>query len=93
MSEWLAGRFWQRWPFSASARVPVTIISLFVARTYRGQGWGGQLVELFLARAYGVDAPHVAVTAYPANDAAIRFYRSHGFEPLEKVLRLTGRAP
>ena len=44
-------------------------------------------MEQFTARAEQVQAPHDPVTAYAENQAAIRFFWSHGFRSLETILR------
>jgi GNAT superfamily N-acetyltransferase len=53
--------------------------SIHVYPAYRGAGVGSRLVETFLAWAAGHGAVRASVTAYAANEAALRFYARHGF--------------
>lgn len=47
---------------------------------------GARLVEYFRSWAREKGAVQLRVTAYTANTGAIRFYRRHGFVPLETTL-------
>ncbi len=49
--------------------------SMYVEENERGRGVGGRLVQEFFAWARYCDAERVSVTAYAANDSALRFYR------------------
>lgn len=62
------------------------LISMHVMAPWRGQNVGTQLVEHFRSRAKEKGAVQLRVTAYTANQGAIRFYRRHGFAPLETTL-------
>jgi GNAT superfamily N-acetyltransferase len=53
--------------------------SIHVYPPYRGTGVGSRLVEAFLAWAAEHGAVRASVTAYAANEAALRFYARHGF--------------
>jgi ribosomal protein S18 acetylase RimI-like enzyme len=55
--------------------------SIHVYPAHRGRGIGSLLVESFLAWAADHGAVRATVTAYAANDAALRFYARHGFAP------------
>jgi GNAT superfamily N-acetyltransferase len=55
--------------------------SMRVAPDSRGTGVGGLLVRHFFAWARDCGAQQTSVTAYAANDAALRFYARHGFLP------------
>jgi GNAT superfamily N-acetyltransferase len=64
----------------------VDLISLNVMPGWRGQGIGSRLLEEFKGWARQRGAVQARVTAYQSNDGAIRFYRRHGFAPLEVTL-------
>ena len=53
--------------------------SLHVYPRFRGTGVGSRLMEAFLAWAAEHGASRASVTAYAANEAALRFYQRHGF--------------
>jgi ribosomal protein S18 acetylase RimI-like enzyme len=53
--------------------------SIHVYPQFRGSGIGSRLVEAFLAWAAEHGAVRASVTAYAANESAIRFYERHGF--------------
>jgi ribosomal protein S18 acetylase RimI-like enzyme len=55
------------------------LASIHVYPQFRGAGIGSLLVEAFLAWAAERGAVRASVTAYAANEAAIRFYERHGF--------------
>ena len=59
------------------------LVSMYVMPDARGQGVGSQLVGGFVAWARDRGASQLRVTAYTANEGAIRFYQRHGFAPLE----------
>lgn len=60
--------------------------SLHVYPDYRGNGVGSRLVEAFLAWAAEQGATRASVTAYAANEAALRLYARHGFATRSLVL-------
>jgi len=64
------------------------LISIYVMPPWRGQDIGAQFVERFKAWAKDRGAVQLRVTAYAANEGAIRFYQRHGFAPLETTLAL-----
>ncbi|MBS2531275.1 GNAT family N-acetyltransferase [Catenulispora sp. NF23] len=64
------------------------LVSTHVAVPYRGQGIGGRLVEDFTAWGRERGAVRLHVSAYTANDSAIRFYQRYGFVPLSIELAL-----
>jgi GNAT superfamily N-acetyltransferase len=53
--------------------------SIHVYPEHRSAGIGSRLVEAFLAWAADHGAVRASVTAYAANEAAVRFYARHGF--------------
>jgi len=53
--------------------------SIHVYPAYRGVGLGSRLVEMFLAWGAANSAGRASVTAYAANEPALRFYARHGF--------------
>ena len=61
------------------------LISMHVMPQWRGQNVGGRLVEQFKAWAKEKGAVQLRVTAYTANEGAIRFYQRQGFIPLEST--------
>lgn len=62
------------------------LISLHVHADWRGHGIGTGLVGRFKEWARERGAAQLRVTAYAANDGAIRFYQRHGFAPFELTL-------
>ncbi|MFL6075941.1 MAG: GNAT family N-acetyltransferase [Mycobacteriales bacterium] len=58
-----------------------TLASLYVRPTHRSGGVGADLVRAFRDWARDRGADRVAVTAYAANAAALRFYQREGFVP------------
>ncbi|QUQ63048.1 GNAT family N-acetyltransferase [Kutzneria sp. CA-103260] len=68
------------------ARVAV-LESMRVAERSRRAGVGSALVAEFTEWAAENSATEFRVTAFAANEAAIAFYRSHGFTPFELTLR------
>jgi GNAT superfamily N-acetyltransferase len=68
------------------ARIAV-LESMRVDERFRRAGVGSALVAEFTKWADQNGATEFRVTAFAANDRAIAFYRSHGFEPFELTLR------
>ena len=64
------------------------LVSMFMRSGWRDQGGGGRLVESFQEWAQRRGAVRVNVTAYVANDGALRFYRRKGFVALSSELVL-----
>jgi GNAT superfamily N-acetyltransferase len=64
------------------------LISMYVMPPWRGQNLGARLVGHFKSWAKDMGAVQLRVTAYAANEGAIRFYQRHGFAPLEDTLAL-----
>lgn len=64
-----------------------TLMSIYVRPEHRRARAGADLVERFLAWAREQGAGQVEVTAYAANDDAIRFYERGGFAPHTLTLR------
>lgn len=62
--------------------------SMYVGGEHRDGGVGGRLVDAFRAWAGGRGAGRMSVTAYAANEGALRFYRRVGFEPRNVSLEL-----
>lgn len=62
------------------------LVSMFVTRRWRGQGLGGRLVDDFQIWARRRGAVRLQVTAYVANEGALRFYRRNGFAALSSEL-------
>ncbi|MBV1935849.1 GNAT family N-acetyltransferase [Streptomyces sp. BV286] len=58
-----------------------TLLSLYVRPAHRGTRTGARLVAAFLDWAREQGAGQAEVTAYAANEDAIRFYERHGFGP------------
>jgi GNAT superfamily N-acetyltransferase len=57
------------------------LVSMFVQEGQRGQGVGGRLVDAFVDWAKERGAARLHVTAYAANEGALRLYQSRGFAP------------
>lgn len=72
---------------SLSMVMTAELESMFVLDRARRHGVGQQLVDAFLAWCRDRDTQRVDVTAYAANDGAIRFYRRAGFEPSQLTLQ------
>ena len=68
------------------------LIGMYVQPPWRGQRVGSRLVAEFAAWADGRGASQLRVTAYAANEHAIRFYARHGFVPLESTFAADIRA-
>ncbi|HEX4062108.1 MAG TPA: GNAT family N-acetyltransferase [Streptosporangiaceae bacterium] len=76
-------------PVSAMWTAPrAELFSMQVMAPWRGQGIGSQLVDRFKTWAHARGAAQLRVCAYTANEAAIHFYRRHGFAPLDTTLAL-----
>lgn len=58
------------------------LISTYVAPEHRSRSLGSRLVEAFFVWSRERGAERFHVSAYAANEAAIRFYRRHGFASL-----------
>ena len=72
---------------SALSLVPIaTLESIAVHPSSRGRGVGAALAEALIAWAQDRGAAQIRVTAYAANDGAIRLYRRLGFTPHELTL-------
>ncbi|HXL91823.1 MAG TPA: GNAT family N-acetyltransferase [Streptosporangiaceae bacterium] len=63
--------------------------SIRVAPEARGTGVGSALVRHFFAWARAEGAVQASVTAYAANETALRFYARHGFAPHSVTARAT----
>jgi GNAT superfamily N-acetyltransferase len=59
---------------------------MYVMPGLRGKGVGSRLVADFTAWARERGVTRLHVTAYTANDAAVRFYQRHGYAPLSTEL-------
>jgi ribosomal protein S18 acetylase RimI-like enzyme len=67
------------------------LVSMYVSPANRGQNTGGRLVDAFFAWSRQRGAERSQVSAYAANESAIRFYRRHGFAPLSIELAADAR--
>lgn len=56
-----------------------TLESMYVREGFRGRGAGSRLVEIFLSWASDRGARQASVTAYAANEGAVRFCEREGF--------------
>lgn len=63
-----------------------TLESMHVRPEFRGLGVGAELVGRFLSWAREREASRASVTAYAANESAIRFYEREGFSPKNLTL-------
>jgi GNAT superfamily N-acetyltransferase len=73
---------------SSMLRAPIGVLeSIRVAPAERGRGVGSLLVREFTDWARGHGAVEFTVSAYAANDGALRFYQRHGFAPHSITLR------
>jgi GNAT superfamily N-acetyltransferase len=76
-------------PASAMWTVPrAELFSMHVMAPWRGQGIGSRLVGRFRAWAGARGVGQLRVSAYTANEGALRFYRRHGFTSLDTTLTL-----
>jgi ribosomal protein S18 acetylase RimI-like enzyme len=80
----LIGQFYAASAMWTGARTE--LISIYVSPGYRGRNLGGRLAGAFLAWSREQGAGRFHVSAYAANESAIRFYRRHGFAPLSVQL-------
>jgi GNAT superfamily N-acetyltransferase len=80
----LVGEYRQASPMWLGARAE--LVSTYVLPYLRGNGIGSRLVEEFTAWARDRGATRIEVTAYTANDGAVRFYQRHGFMPFSTLL-------
>lgn len=69
-----------RTPSSLGTIPSAELESMFVRDGARYKGVGQRLIEAFLEWCREREVPRVAVTAYVANDGAVRFYERSGFE-------------
>ncbi len=81
---YLIGQFYASSAMWTGARTE--LVSTYVAPEFRGQNLGGRMVEAFFAWSRDRGAQRFQVSAYAANEPAIRFYRRHGFVPLSVEL-------
>ena len=63
-----------------------TLESMYVRPEFRRLGVGAELVERCLSWAREREASRASVTAYAANEGAIRFYEREGFSPKNLTL-------
>ncbi len=59
----------------------VEMENLIVSDSYRGQGIGEKLAERLVEWAKEQGVERIMVSAYAANDGAIKFYKRNGFVP------------
>lgn len=64
------------------------LFSMHVMAPWRGQGIGSRLVGRFRDWAQDRGVVQLRVSAYTANEGALRFYQRHGFTPLDTTLTL-----
>jgi ribosomal protein S18 acetylase RimI-like enzyme len=76
----LIGQLYAASPMFTGARTE--LVSMYVSPGLRGQSIGSRLVEEFFAWSRGRGAARFQVSAYAANESALRFYRRQGFAPL-----------
>lgn len=67
--------------------VTAVLESLRVAPEFRRTGAASALVSRFMSWTEERRADQIKVSAYAANEAAVAFYRGHGFTPFELTLR------
>jgi GNAT superfamily N-acetyltransferase len=80
----LLGGFYGASPMWTAPRA--MLISTYVVPSRRGLKVGSRLVGQFTSWAKEKGAVQLRVTAYTANEGAIRFYQRHGFTPLDTTL-------
>jgi ribosomal protein S18 acetylase RimI-like enzyme len=76
----LLGQYYAASPMWTAARTELS--SMYVSPEHRGRSVGSRLVEEFFTWSRDRGAERFQVSAYAANESAIRFYRRHGFAPL-----------
>jgi GNAT superfamily N-acetyltransferase len=62
------------------------LVSMYVRPEIRGGGVAGKLIEKFVAWAHERGAARLEVSAYAANETALRVYQRHGFRPHSVLL-------
>jgi len=80
----LLGSF--RGPSEMMPAASATLVSLYVRPEWRSREVGAALVERFAEWARERGAVRMHVTAYSANEGAVRFYQRQGFAPFELTL-------
>jgi ribosomal protein S18 acetylase RimI-like enzyme len=85
----LVGQFYPSSAMWTGARTE--LVSMYVSPANRGRRAGGRLVDAFFAWSGQRGAERSHVSAYAANESAIRFYRRHGFAPLTIELAADAR--
>jgi GNAT superfamily N-acetyltransferase len=83
----LIGAFLPTSPMWTASRAE--LFSMQIMPAWRSQGIGSQLVVRFKSWAQTRGVAQLRVSAYTANESALRFYRRHGFTPLDTTLSLT----
>ena len=73
-------------PSSMLVATKAELVSMHLMPEWRGRRLGSQMFELFSAWAREKGATQMRVTAYSANEGAVRFYQRHGFTPFETTL-------
>jgi len=80
----LIGHFYPASAMFTAARTE--LISTYVSPDHRNKSLGAALIEQFFDWSRERGAKRFQVSAYAANESAIRFYRRHGFAPLSVEL-------
>ncbi|GAB3824771.1 GNAT family N-acetyltransferase [Kribbella italica] len=62
------------------------LVSMYVRPEARGGGVAGRLIDGFVAWAQERGAARLEVSAYAANETALRVYQRHGFRPHSVLL-------
>jgi GNAT superfamily N-acetyltransferase len=62
------------------------LVSMYVRPEARGGGVAGRLIDAFVAWAQERGAARLEVSAYAANETALRVYQRHGFHPHSVLL-------
>ena len=62
------------------------LVSMYVRPEARGGGVAGRLIDAFVAWARERGAARLEVSAYAANETALRVYQRHGFHPHSVLL-------
>jgi ribosomal protein S18 acetylase RimI-like enzyme len=83
----LIGAFLPASPMWTATRAE--LFSMQIMPEWRDQGIGSQLVDRFKTWAQSRGVAQLRVSAYTSNESALRFYRRHGFTPLDTTLSLT----